>query len=345
MPFDDDFELVYSRFIEPIFKSDFKVGRAKDIESQRNILQDILEGIETSDLIIADLTGLNANVFYELGLAHAFNRKVILLTQDIEEVPFDLMSYRLIEYSTHFVRIEDARTELTEYAKGFLNGTIQFGSPVTDYRPVGDDASTLDHTQETSADVTEQIDENEYFHHQVAFAVGYTRIAELLENSTVETVRLNRSLLQSAPEIYDLASLPEADNSGAANSLTRRLGRMIRNFNIHMRRINREYAEILRSTEDSLEFLVAFQTPGNESPIGSNQLVSLLPVFEQNAMSAREAYIDLSTKIDDLPRIDKEFNTAVFRGGDELRTMAKNIDRHFASVSRIRHKYGQFQDS
>ena len=337
MPFDDDFELVYGRFIEPIFNSDFDVARAKDIESQRNILQDILDGIESSDLIVADLTGLNANVFYELGLAHAFDRKVILLTQDIGEVPFDLKSYRLIEYSTHFVRIEEARSELTKYAKGFLDGSIEFGSPVTDYRPSGEDTSTpIDGTSVEDAEWGSR-----YFDHQVAFAVGYTRIAEILRNSIDEMVSLNHLLLRSASELNELSSLSEADIPIVGNGLSRSLGGRIRMFNGRMRDLNREYAELLRTTEDSLEFLVAFRSLDHESPSSSNRLVSQFPVFERNAISAREAYIDLSPKIDDLPRIDKRFTTAVVRASDELRAMAKKIDVHFASVSRIRQRYGR----
>ncbi len=48
--------------------------------------------------MIADLTGQNANVFYELGLAHAISKDVVLVTQSMEFVPFDLKSIRCIVY-------------------------------------------------------------------------------------------------------------------------------------------------------------------------------------------------------------------------------------------------------
>lgn len=66
----------------------YDVRRADDILSQNNILSDIISSIYSSDLIVADLTGSNPNVYYELGIAHAFNKNVILLIQDIEELPF-----------------------------------------------------------------------------------------------------------------------------------------------------------------------------------------------------------------------------------------------------------------
>ena len=52
-----------------------------------------------ADLIVADLTGQNANVFYEMGFAHALNKDTILLTQTIGDVPFDLRQRRLVEYA------------------------------------------------------------------------------------------------------------------------------------------------------------------------------------------------------------------------------------------------------
>ena len=91
MPFDKEFEGVYLGFIKPVLTdAGFAVDRADDIESQQNILRDIIEKIDQSNLVIADLTGDNPNVFYELGLAHALRKPVILITQRVADVPFRL---------------------------------------------------------------------------------------------------------------------------------------------------------------------------------------------------------------------------------------------------------------
>jgi len=49
-------------------------------------------------LILADLTGKNPNVFYELGLAHAITKPAILIAESIDDVPFDLRALRILEY-------------------------------------------------------------------------------------------------------------------------------------------------------------------------------------------------------------------------------------------------------
>ena len=60
------------------------MNRAQDLSSARNILADIVQGIEGATIVVADLTDLNPNVFYEVGIAHALQKPVILLTQDID---------------------------------------------------------------------------------------------------------------------------------------------------------------------------------------------------------------------------------------------------------------------
>ena len=112
-----------------------KVIRADDIESQRSILSDIVQQIAQCDLIVADLTSSNPNVFYELGIAHTLGRPVILMTQNLDEIPFDLRLLRTVEYSTHFVKIEDAKSALASYARGFIEKRIPFGNPVSDFLP------------------------------------------------------------------------------------------------------------------------------------------------------------------------------------------------------------------
>ena len=96
MSFDNDFEALYTDFIRPVLEEcGFAVERADDIENHQNILRDIIEAIDRSDLVIAELTGNNPNVLYELGLAHALKKPVIHLTQALEEVPIrpEVLSY------------------------------------------------------------------------------------------------------------------------------------------------------------------------------------------------------------------------------------------------------------
>jgi hypothetical protein len=60
---------------------------------------DIWSHTRQAKLILADLSGKNANVFYELGLAHALAKPAILIAESVDDVPFDLRALRILEYN------------------------------------------------------------------------------------------------------------------------------------------------------------------------------------------------------------------------------------------------------
>jgi len=103
MPFADEFTEVYKTICKAVQDPslNFICRRADDIRRGGNIMQDILESIGKSEFVVADLTGRNANVFYELGIVHTVKEveKVIILLRENEEVPFDLTPFRNIKYS------------------------------------------------------------------------------------------------------------------------------------------------------------------------------------------------------------------------------------------------------
>ena len=63
-----------------------------------NIIEDILDHLNRADIVIADLTDRNPNVFYELGVRHALRSATILIAQDLKDIPFDLRPYAAQTY-------------------------------------------------------------------------------------------------------------------------------------------------------------------------------------------------------------------------------------------------------
>jgi hypothetical protein len=102
MPFKDPFNRIYERFIKPTVEeldtSGLQCQRADDIYKIGLIMEDIWEQIWRARILIAELTGQNPNVMYELGMAHTVGRDVILITQNLDDVPFDLRHHRVIVY-------------------------------------------------------------------------------------------------------------------------------------------------------------------------------------------------------------------------------------------------------
>lgn len=99
MPFGEWFDRYYKEIYVPAIKeAGLEPIRADELFSTGSVMEQIWEQIEKSKVLLADLSGKNPNVFYELGLAHAARKPVIFTTESIEDVPFDLRHLRVIPY-------------------------------------------------------------------------------------------------------------------------------------------------------------------------------------------------------------------------------------------------------
>ncbi len=133
MPFEDEFFESYEMLKEH-FREDFEFSNAGEEDNQQNILADIISPIYNAEIVLADLTGLNPNVMYELGVAHSFNKKTIVITRDdLSKLPFDLKQYRAKDYSTHFKKFYDLIEYLDKNLHGAVNGNVVFSNPVGDF--------------------------------------------------------------------------------------------------------------------------------------------------------------------------------------------------------------------
>ena len=116
MPFGGEFDSIYKCCIQvAMTELSWICARADEIHQASEIIDQIWENILRSDLVIADLTGRNPNVFYELGYAHALNKNTILLTKSIEDVPFDLRHRRLVSYLGTSAGYQNLKSELSKY--------------------------------------------------------------------------------------------------------------------------------------------------------------------------------------------------------------------------------------
>ena len=99
-PFEEPFDTIYEDHIRPSIESigGLSCLRADDIYDNRPIIEDIWRCTNEARILIAELTGRNPNVFYETGIAHTVGKEVILITQSMEDVPFDLKHLRCIVY-------------------------------------------------------------------------------------------------------------------------------------------------------------------------------------------------------------------------------------------------------
>lgn len=119
MPFGEWFDRYYKEVYVPAIKeAGFEPVRADELFSTGSVVEQIWEQIQKSKVMLADLTGKNPNVFYELGLAHAAKKPVIFTSGELEDIPFDLRHLRVIVYEIREPNWNDKlKSNITAYLK------------------------------------------------------------------------------------------------------------------------------------------------------------------------------------------------------------------------------------
>lgn len=117
MPFSGWFEDYYSSIFCPAIEAaGLQPRRADDLYRPSTIVSDIWVCTQKAKLILADLSGKNPNVFYELGLAHALAKPAILVVESMDDVPFDLRALRILEYDKNNPNWGELLREMIEKA-------------------------------------------------------------------------------------------------------------------------------------------------------------------------------------------------------------------------------------
>jgi hypothetical protein len=129
--FKDVFEYIIKKAVKES-GYELRVARADDINRTGSFIKDILENIHSSFVVIADLTGQNPNVFYELGVRHCLAPRTILIAQSLDDIPTDLREYRTIVYDTSAKGATQFQTRLSAYLEEIYKEPNRPDNPVLD---------------------------------------------------------------------------------------------------------------------------------------------------------------------------------------------------------------------
>ena len=138
MPFRTDLDPIHQTIREAVaLNNGLTCERADDISSVGVVVDEVWERICEAQVVVAEATGRNANVFYEMGLAHAIGKPVVILAQSASDIRFHLQHRRVILYEPN--RLDQLRTRLASTLEGLCwkipeikrwvtHPTMQFGS-------------------------------------------------------------------------------------------------------------------------------------------------------------------------------------------------------------------------
>lgn len=149
MPFSSGFSDIYKFGIKQVAEEHGIVAERVDEQHfSETILERVYRQIENSDFIIAEMTGQNPNVFYEVGYAHAKGKLCALVTQSATDIPFDLKHHPHVIYDGSIEdlisqlgpKLEWMKTETKKKQSETITATIKADSGLlekNDFRHIG----------------------------------------------------------------------------------------------------------------------------------------------------------------------------------------------------------------
>lgn len=117
MPFNREMDETYAAIRRACKKLELNCSRADDIWSNPTFTQDIFDLIFISNIVVADFTNQNSNVFYEVGIAHTLGKNVILITQDSKDIPANLGHLKALIYDSSTEGLQKLELELEKRLK------------------------------------------------------------------------------------------------------------------------------------------------------------------------------------------------------------------------------------
>ena len=121
MPFAAGFNPVIEAIRESCESIELTCQRADDIWEETAIIDEIFALICRSGIVVCDLTGRNPNVLYEMGIAQTLGKPVVMLTQNNEDIPFDVKHHRYLKYLSNGEGLEAMKEALTERLETIWN--------------------------------------------------------------------------------------------------------------------------------------------------------------------------------------------------------------------------------
>ena len=134
-------DLILGSFVEPAMENiGLKVVRADMIGEPGLITTQILEHIKKSQLVIADLSYLNPNVFYEVALRHSLRLPVVQLIRKCDRLPFDVAQVRTVVLDTTNIfslvpKMQVYISEISTQARSALENAELVGNPLSAFFP------------------------------------------------------------------------------------------------------------------------------------------------------------------------------------------------------------------
>ncbi|MFZ7121620.1 MAG: hypothetical protein ACOWWH_11815 [Eubacteriaceae bacterium] len=334
MPFADNYTYIYKDLIkETCENAGFDVYRADDLYSTRQILDDIVNEINNSDLVIADLTGNNPNVLYELGIAHGLNKPVQIITQSVDDLPFDLSSYRVFKYSMIIDQYSKDKLRFFQLIEEIQNSTdLLFGNPISDF--LHKETPKLHIKKENNIEILE--DENKkleefqiekgYFDHFSEFQDTSNEIYTRLNKITEFTKEIGKTFHEHTEKINKIKDNPNIqDKVSLARRLLINSSTILADYSSDIEGFNEFVSQNLPQLRNNVEAIISYRKSEN---ITEQQKKEYQDIFN-NALNSIDGAISQTNNFAEVflqfPNLQGQFTQQSRRAASALENLSDNF--------------------
>lgn len=337
MPFSDEFFEMYEMLKLKLGEKYFFSNAAEE-DNQQNILKDIIVPIYDADVVIADLTGKNSNVMYELGVAHSLEKKTIIITKDdLTELPFDLKSYRAKRYDLSYKLFDELIDYIDKNISGAINNAVLFGNPVIDVLKEKKLVPIV--AKEQTTELSEEEGEKGFLDY-LADIEGHTNgLKNTIDTLVDDMKKMNSGISECSNEINRVNSNGGSGNASFVRKTTRKAANYIDEFSRKLRIHNSEMEEAWDDIEKNIVGLIESNFSANENnKEGLHCFLQSLMKTKEDAINSKKPIIEMKNKADSLVGIQRSMTQAVTYLKQDLDSYIQFIERMGQSIDKIMNK-------
>lgn len=338
MPFEDEFFEVYET-LKIQFSDRFDFSNANDEGNPQNILKDVVQPIFDADIIIADLTGLNPNVMYELGLAHSFNKKTIVITQDdLNALPFDLKQYRAKDYSIHFKKFAELVEFLKRTFEGAVDGSVSFSNPVKDFLAI-ENIETADWFKEKTTIHLETDDDKGLLDFLAEIESDSEKLAKSINEIGDDIRIMGEGVEKSSKEIERVTKTGGSGGASFKRKEAKKISQLIDSFSAKLRKHNLENSELWDKIENNTLGLLENPIAANDgNKEGLTSYIKALKELQSSVFNSSPAVASLREAMNGTMGLERTLNQSIRFVIQDLDTFIDFINKLKVSIEKIINK-------
>ena len=281
-------------------------------------------------------------MFYELGIAHGLRKPVILLAQDLDEVPFDLRSYNIVTYSTRFDEVHRLKDRLKAIAEGSKDRTSRFGSPVSDFAPsMMDSSSAKDlqfRTEKVDAEGQADADTEELGTLDLVAEVedAITQISAIVERLTEMMENFGQRTTELGAEAEAISESKAPGSAVKMRKLTGKFAAEIESLGDGIERETPGMSAAWKRMEDNfVKLLSEAYVTSEEDREQTLELLNMLRAFRTSVGPGSEGLEEARDALADNTGLSRELNVAIRRTVKAMDSLLEGLSTGASSLTRM----------